>query len=59
MTTVHRNRGEIGDTVRYDVTAPETRPLAGWSVFLLYEKGKISVHTGGGTRTVSRRERVP
>ena len=47
MTTVHMNRAEISDTIRYDVTAPETRPLAGWSVFLCDEKGNISVHTGG------------
>ena len=49
MTTVHVNLAELGDTVRYDLTAPETRPPAGWSVFLCDEQGNVSVPSGRDT----------
>jgi hypothetical protein len=47
MTTVKVNLAEICGTVRYDETAPEIRPPAGWSVFLCDEQGNILVHPVG------------
>jgi hypothetical protein len=46
MATIKVNLAEIGGAGSSDPTAPETRPPAGWSVFLCDDKGTLSGHAG-------------